>query len=127
MKKQYLFRLVENRNEKGNYVWCDTYGDFLAIPCGIEADVLKRVREYRSRTRFPIMCYFWELPKTCRKRFATLWRSAQVKAGVNWGLGQNRSYEDEYFLKLIGEPDYPYSYMEFVRRSQSCTLIIKTG
>lgn len=120
---QYLFRIVENRDERGNYTWCDSYGEFLAIPAGIDLDLLKKVREYRSRMRFPIMCYFWELPKNQKNlgknKFATLWRSAQVKAGVNWGLGQNRSYEDEYFIKLIGEPDYPYSFQDFVKRSQT--------
>jgi hypothetical protein len=73
-----------------NFKLCDTYPKLLVVPAGIDDVQVYNVAGFRSGHRFPALSYFHA------NNGASIWRSAQPKAGVS---GSNSV--DELFLDLI--------------------------
>lgn len=75
-----------------DYKLCDTYPQVLVMPRRMTDDEVIAVAQFRSGRRLPVMC--WGDKDTG----ATMWRSAQPKAGVSGSCAQ-----DEKFLEIISQ------------------------
>ncbi|GMG20283.1 unnamed protein product [Ambrosiozyma monospora] len=80
---------VTNLNK--NYKLCATYPSQLIVPKSISDNNLVHTVKFRSKNRFPALCYYY------KANGSTITRCSQPLVG----LKQNRSYQDERLLSEI--------------------------
>ncbi len=78
------------------YSICQTYPEILATPLSMKKEKIMEAANFRTKNRFPIVCWYNKEAKT------TLLRSSQTKSGFNIG-NFNRSESDETYLEQIRE------------------------
>ncbi|XP_055378303.1 myotubularin-related protein 2 [Condylostylus longicornis] len=76
-----------------SYTFCDSYPAVWAVPKAANEDLLRKVAQFRSRNRLPVLS--WIHPETQ----ATITRCSQPLVGVSG----KRSSDDEHYLNLIME------------------------
>jgi len=89
------YKKIKNYIPGENTKICDTYPPEVIIPSLLKKEELIKGSKFRSKNRFPALVYYYKLDDT---HAVTLWRSSQCKSG----LYQNRSPEDELYIRLIG-------------------------
>lgn len=80
------------------YELCFSYPSVIAVPATIDDDTLTRAASFRSKNRFPALC--WVHPKSG----ASISRASQPLAG----LSNNRNSEDERIIAEINKCLTPY-------------------
>lgn len=103
-------------NANSSYQLCSTYPQTLVVPAGITDEELHTVAGFRSGHRLPVLCW------ADRESGASMWRSAQPKAGVSGSCSQ-----DEKMLDLIARScayNYSRKRTEIKRYSNDNTLFI---
>jgi hypothetical protein len=83
--------ILSNINEE--YSICPSYPSKLIIPRYIKKHQIKECSLFRTKGRFPTMCYFYKKTQT------GIWRSSQTRTG----LTQQRCESDEIMLHRMGE------------------------
>ncbi|KRX00915.1 hypothetical protein PPERSA_09521 [Pseudocohnilembus persalinus] len=97
-ENNFEFRWVDN--SKGQI--CGTYPPLLVVPYNMIDDLLKKVAQFRSRERIPALSYAIKNPiQNGNSQYIALYRCAQGRGGIGH---QNRSFEDEKYFRIIGDP-----------------------
>ena len=76
-------------NANANYQLCSTYPQMLVVPAGISDDELHIIAGFRSGHRLPVLCW------ADKDSGASMWRSAQPKAGVSGSCSQDEKMLDQ--------------------------------
>ncbi|CAD8121242.1 unnamed protein product [Paramecium sonneborni] len=84
-----LFKYVNNENG----IICSTYYNRLIVPAKADLDCIQKTAKFRSKERIPILSYAFQV----NGKVISMWRSSQCRTGI----GQNRSTEDECYLKYM--------------------------
>ncbi|CAD8210241.1 unnamed protein product [Paramecium pentaurelia] len=84
-----LFKYLNNENG----IICSTYYNRLVVPAKADLDCIQKTAKFRSKERIPILSYAFPI----NGKVISMWRSSQCRTGI----GQNRSTEDECYLKYM--------------------------
>jgi hypothetical protein len=74
-----------------DYLLCKTYPSVLAVPATLSDDVLRIAAGFRTKNRFPVLCWIHPVTGTC------LCRSSQPKVGIRGNICK----EDQLLLQEI--------------------------
>jgi myotubularin-related protein 1/2 len=91
-----------------NYRLCNSYPKLMIVPMQFTDEDIFVVAGFRSGQRIPVLSW------GCRDTGATLWRSAQPKAGVS---GSNA--HDEMYLDIIANSQNPAGHAAVIDRMRS--------
>ena len=86
-------------NVNKDFSLCETYPEFLIAPKNIVDSQLKAAAQYRTKSRLPIMAYYYMGNIDDNTNYVpTIWRSAQNKGGI---MGSKKNECDISLIKSI--------------------------